>query len=303
MARVQARALERDRADEGPRHAWHRRGPDEPRGLGPNRGGEGAIADRGRRAGVRRVLPIRRRPGGRDRRGHQGDHPARRLVARRRGDRGVREGRRADGLHLTPALPALTEVASRKTEVRDARLPLWANRYGCETFWASRTLRAGERRGLDHKELQMFGRNDERIVYSDATVAEAPRSPGGAVLGAALPEIGLLRSGIRNHKGRLFLILTGTAVLGVALLVAISWLNGKDAKGGQAGAAKFATALVRNQPNLAADGAAGYVAGARAYFGPVSSAKIIAGHERGVNSRHTADESTYYVVEMMVQSM
>ena len=148
----------------------------------------------------------------------------------------------------------------------------------------------------------MFGRNDERIVYSDAPVAEAPRSPGGAVLGAALPEIGLLRSGIRNHKGRLFLILTGTAVLGVALLVAISWLNGKDAKGGQAGAAKFATALVRNQPSLAADGAAGYVAGARAYFGPVSSAKIIAGHERGVNSRNTADERTYYVVEMLIQS-
>ena len=148
----------------------------------------------------------------------------------------------------------------------------------------------------------MFGRKDERIVYSDATLAETPQSPGGAVLGAALPEIGLLRSGIRNHRGRLFLILTGTAVLGLTLLVAISWLNSKDAKGGQAGAAKFATALVHNQPSLAADGAAGYAAGVRAYFGPVSSAKIIAGHERGVNSRNTADERTYYVVEMLIQS-
>jgi hypothetical protein len=148
----------------------------------------------------------------------------------------------------------------------------------------------------------MFGRNDERIVYSDANVAETAPSLGGPVLGAAMPEIGLLRSGIRNHKGRVLLILGGTAVLGVALLLAISWLNGKDAKGGRAGAAKFATALVHNQPSLAGDGAAGYVAGVRAHFGPVSSTKVIAGHERGVNSRYSADERTYYVVDMLIQS-
>ena len=40
--------------------------------------------------------------------GHRGDHPAGRLEARRRGDRGGRRGRHPDGVHGPPALPALT---------------------------------------------------------------------------------------------------------------------------------------------------------------------------------------------------
>ena len=42
LAGVQARALERDRAGEGPGHGGHRRGPDEPGGLGADRRREGA---------------------------------------------------------------------------------------------------------------------------------------------------------------------------------------------------------------------------------------------------------------------
>jgi hypothetical protein len=136
----------------------------------------------------------------------------------------------------------------------------------------------------------------------DATVAESAQSLGGAVVGAALPELGLLRSGVKNHKGKLALILFGAAVFATALLLAISWLNGKDEQGGHRGAAKFATALVHNDPSAAPSGDAGYVSGVRAYFGPVSSAKVIGGHERGVNSRYAADERTYYVIEMLIQS-
>ena len=148
----------------------------------------------------------------------------------------------------------------------------------------------------------MFGRRDERIVYPDATVAEKPQSLGGAVLSTALPEVGLLRSGIKNHKGRLLLILFGAAVFAIALLLAISWLNGKDAQGGHRGAEKFATALVHNDPSAAPSGDEGYVSGVRSYFGPVSSAKVIGGHERGVNAPDHADERTYYVIEMLIHS-
>ena len=63
-ARLQARALERDRALEGPRQGGHRRGADEPRGLGEDRRSRRPRlptgADRGGH-GLGRVLPIRRR--------------------------------------------------------------------------------------------------------------------------------------------------------------------------------------------------------------------------------------------------
>ena len=62
----------------------------------------------GRRARLRRLLPVRRRPAARDRRRRHRDHPAGRLGARRRGHRGGRRGRRRDGLHEPAALPALS---------------------------------------------------------------------------------------------------------------------------------------------------------------------------------------------------
>jgi hypothetical protein len=141
----------------------------------------------------------------------------------------------------------------------------------------------------------MFGRKDERVVFPDATVAEPPQSLGGAVL----PELGLLR---KAGKRKLFLISLGAALFAVPLAVAISWLNGKDASAGHRGATQFATALVHNDPSTAPAGAANYANGVRGYFGSVSSAKVIGGHERGVNAPDHADERTYYVIEMLIQS-
>jgi hypothetical protein len=145
----------------------------------------------------------------------------------------------------------------------------------------------------------MFGHKDEQVVFPDATVAERPQSLGGAVFGAALPELGLLR---RVGRGKLFLIAVGAAVFAAALLLAINWMNGKDANAAHHGATTYASALVHNDASVAPAGAAGYVSGVRGYFRPVSSARVIGGHERGVNSRDTADERTYYVVEMLIQS-
>ena len=91
---VQARPLERDRVRPRRRDARDRRGADEQGGLGADRGREGGGGVRGRlrsagRHGDRvgRVLPVRRRPAERARRRRDVGDPARRLEARRRGDR------------------------------------------------------------------------------------------------------------------------------------------------------------------------------------------------------------------------
>ena len=86
----------------------HRRRPDEPRGLRPPGGREGAAAARGRGAGIGRLLPVPGRPPAGDRRGRPLAHPARRLTARRRGGRRLRRRGRGDGLHGAAPLPALT---------------------------------------------------------------------------------------------------------------------------------------------------------------------------------------------------
>ena len=65
---LQARALERDRAGQGPRHGRHRRRPDEPRRLGEDRDRQGRRGrHRARRGGdgLRRLLPVRGRPAAR----------------------------------------------------------------------------------------------------------------------------------------------------------------------------------------------------------------------------------------------
>ncbi len=109
LADRQARPVERDRARQGPRDGGDRRRSDEPRRLGPPRGREGAVRTARRGAGLRRVLPVRRRAAAGDRgRDHRGD-PARRLGPRRRGDRSRRRGGHRHGAHAPPSLPALTE--------------------------------------------------------------------------------------------------------------------------------------------------------------------------------------------------
>jgi hypothetical protein len=42
------------------------------------------------------------------------------------------------------------------------------------------------------------------------------------------------------------------------------------------------------------------VSGVRHHFGPVTSARIIGSHNRGVNTGDTADTRTYFVVEMLL---
>ena len=69
-------------------------------GRGRREGAEAAgAADQGLGGRLRRVLPVRRRPAGRDRGRRDRRDPARRLDARRRGDQGRRRARHRHGVH------------------------------------------------------------------------------------------------------------------------------------------------------------------------------------------------------------
>ncbi|CAA9307339.1 MAG: IMP cyclohydrolase / Phosphoribosylaminoimidazolecarboxamide formyltransferase, partial [uncultured Friedmanniella sp.] len=90
----------------GRRRCLRRRrdGPGQPGGLLPARGRAGGGPGAGRRRGLRRVLPVRRRAPDPARRRRPGHRPAGRLGPRRGGHRG-RPGRRRDALrHWGPAL-------------------------------------------------------------------------------------------------------------------------------------------------------------------------------------------------------
>ena len=110
------------------RHARDRRRRDLARRRDPPGAREGgARRHRSARLGARerRVLPVPRRPRGGRGRGRHGVRAARRLGARRRGDRGGGSARRGDGLHGQAPLPALSVrvlvVGVRRTRAR-ARL-------------------------------------------------------------------------------------------------------------------------------------------------------------------------------------
>ena len=116
VARREARRLERDRARAGGQTLGIGAGQmsrvDAVR-IALEKARELGHDARRRRARLGRVLPVRRRAAARARRRRRRDHPAGRLEARRRGDRGGARRGRGDGLHGPPALPALMATASR----------------------------------------------------------------------------------------------------------------------------------------------------------------------------------------------
>ena len=113
LAGRQARDLERDRAGEGARDDRCRLGQmsrvDAVRIALEKAREHGHDLD-GRRARIRRLLPVRGRTAARARGGGGGDRPARRVEARRGRDRGRRRRRSNHGLHPQAPLPALGTV-------------------------------------------------------------------------------------------------------------------------------------------------------------------------------------------------
>lgn len=120
------------------------------------------------------------------------------------------------------------------------------------------------------------------------------------VLSWLFPEF--LVSSLGISRRRLALSLGATlafmAVVGLVCLV----LLGKEEKTARQSATRFAAALVHDDPAAAPPGAAEYVHGVRRYFGPVTSAKVIGAHNKGINTGDNADTRSFFVVEMLLES-
>jgi hypothetical protein len=120
------------------------------------------------------------------------------------------------------------------------------------------------------------------------------------VLSWLLPEFFISSLGIsRRRLGRILgATLSFLAVVAVVCLV----LLGKEEKTARDSATHFAAALVHDDPAEAPPGGAEYVHSVRRYFGPVTSAKVIGAHNKGVNTGDNADTRSFFVVEMLLES-
>jgi hypothetical protein len=97
-------------------------------------------------------------------------------------------------------------------------------------------------------------------------------------------------------------VIAGTFVFTVAVAVAVFWLLGETEKSTRHAATQFAAALGRNDPSAAPPGGSEYVGGVRAYFGPVTSAKVIETHNKSINTGNSADTRSYFVAEILLRS-
>jgi hypothetical protein len=121
-----------------------------------------------------------------------------------------------------------------------------------------------------------------------------------SVLKWVFPEFFVTSLGISRR--RLGLIVGATLTFMAAVAVVCLVLLAKQEKTARDSATRFAAALVHDKPSAAPPGAADYVSGMRRYFGPVTSARVIGAHNKGVNTGDNADTRSFFVVEMLLQS-
>lgn len=103
-------------------------------------------------------------------------------------------------------------------------------------------------------------------------------------------------------RRRLTLILTATVTFSLIVTVVCFVLLGKEEKTARDSATRFAAALVDDKPAAAPPGAGDYVSGVREYFGPVTSARVIGAHNKGINTGDSADTRSFFVVQVLLQS-
>jgi hypothetical protein len=101
-------------------------------------------------------------------------------------------------------------------------------------------------------------------------------------------------------RGRL--IFAHAAVTAVLIVGAVFWLIGKNEKATGQAATRFAAALVHNEPGAAPKGGRDYVMGVRAYFGPVTGARVLGTHNERADA-NTSTSRTYPVAELLLRSV
>jgi len=98
------------------------------------------------------------------------------------------------------------------------------------------------------------------------------------------------------------IIIAGVTVVVAIAMVALFWILRESNKATIEASNKFATALVRNDPAAAPEGGGDYVKGVRAYFGPVTGARVIDTHNHSVNTGDSADTRSYYVGDVLLST-
>jgi hypothetical protein len=121
---------------------------------------------------------------------------------------------------------------------------------------------------------------------------------GGSPLSSRAHEAWMLRC-MDEYRLRNGIIIGVTFVVAVAM-VGLFWILRKSNEHTIHASKQFAVAVVRNDPAAAPHGGADYVKGVRAYFGPVTSARVIDSHNHGVNTGDSADTRSYYVGDILL---
>src|SRR5215211_3913908 len=129
-------------------------------------------------------------------------------------------------------------------------------------------------------------------------LAENRRSVGGLPpfpVGAASGETGRVIGKCLRIGLPLLLALAILVAVGAAL---VHWQFGTQEKSARAAATRFAAALVADDPGAAPLGGGDYVSGARAYFGPVSDAKVVGSDRK--SARSNSGGRNFPVVQLLL---
>jgi hypothetical protein len=100
-------------------------------------------------------------------------------------------------------------------------------------------------------------------------------------------------------SGRLIFVLA--AVSAAVIVGAVFWAIGKNEQAAGRAGTRFAAALVENDPGAAPKGSPEYISGMRAYFGPVTGARVIGTHNERADA-NTNTSRTYPVADLLLRS-
>jgi len=125
-------------------------------------------------------------------------------------------------------------------------------------------------------------------------------SKKSAALAIALPEVAAYRDSDSAGKRKVILIVAASVAFSIAIAITVFWVLAKQEKTARHAGAKFASALVHDDPSLAPQGGDGYVRGVRSRFGAVSSARVIDAHNHHVRNTGQNDSRTYFQTDLLL---
>jgi hypothetical protein len=92
------------------------------------------------------------------------------------------------------------------------------------------------------------------------------------------------------------------AIAFAATVTMVLLIHGRSEKTARDGAARFAAALVHNDPAAAPPGADAYVTGVRAYFGAVTEARVIGAGTKNINAISSRSRRSFLVAERLLST-